>query len=67
MAAVTVEVVQQQRHQLGRVHRAQGKRRVGSANGWGAEEWWSRRHPLITLALLGWSQSLVRRQQQGRL
>lgn len=49
------------------VDRAEGKRKVGSSNGWGAEEWWSHGHPLSTLTLLGLGQGLVRRQQQGGL
>lgn len=67
MAAVIARSVQEQGHQLWGVDRAEGKRKVGSSNGWGAEEWWSHSHPLSTLTLLGLGQGLVRRQQQGGL
>lgn len=66
-AALVAWGIQQQRHQLGGVHGAEGERKVGSSDRWGAEEWWGHFHPLGTLTLLGRGQSLVRCQQHGGL
>ena len=67
MAAVTAQGVQQQWHQLGGMHRAEGKGKVGSSDRWGAEEWGGHRPSLGALILQVWAQSLVRCQQHGRL
>lgn len=67
MAAVTAKCVHQQRHRLGGVYRAEGEGKVGPSDRRGAEEWWGHCHPLSTLALLGWGQSLVRCQKHGGL
>ena len=64
MAAVAAQGIQ---HQLGGMHRAEGKGKVGSSDRWGAEEWGCHRPSLGALILQVWAQSLVRLQQHGRL